>query len=781
MAAGLSDKDRKLLWGRSGSICAICHVSLIVAGSKKSRAAVIGEEAHIVGRSSAGPRGNAQVRERWAYENFILLCPSDHSMIDAQAEIYTTNHLRQIKRDHEAWVASRLTSQDRSSNPRDFPESWPLRLSDREAEYGLITQILEEAEQERSTRVAVVTGLGGVGKTALSSYWFMQHRHRFHGGQLLGDCSRRGRGNTVDVSDLLATFLRELGADETVIPSTLSERRKLFRQLTSDRKLLIYLDDVEHAAQVTSLLPTGAGSLVLVTSQHRLEELFFDGAQSIALNPLNFATSRLFLTERLGASRLETEEQAVERLIELCDGLPVVLCVCAAKVSTGHSIASVVARIEEAQTPLIEMSGDERHSVRAIFDFAYSELSDCGSILYRSLGLYEGNDIGLPAAAALSGLTETSTEEAMAELEDIHLVEPLSDGYRLHDLVREHAGNVAASDALEMRRAAIGRLINWYYVALRSADRAVTEDRLRLAGDAEITARGTPQFDSTFDAFTWFGREWANALSILRQARDVERFERVWQIAEAMWPFCYNQKRYSLWTEAYSLGVEAAMALDDACVEARMRSCLARAYSDQGEFDRASTEIRQSLSASARCDNDLLRASVLEFDGIMKYERGDAGSALAQFKDARSMFVSAGSQRGTAIQDYQIGKCYLALQANERAIAPLREASAVFLAIGDDIILGRVLLRQGQALLGLMREVEAHHSFSEAMAIAERLDLRHDQAQVLESLAELADAQGNAAEAHQCRESARRESIGHPRSSVALDGEDLAGSGDHAS
>jgi len=567
-----------------------------------------------------------------------------------------------------------------------------------------------------------------------------------------------------------------------MIPSTLSERRKMFRQLTSDRKLLIFLDDVEHPAQVTSLLPTGAGSLVLATSQHRLDELLFDGAQPIPLKPLDETTSRQFLTERLGETRVGVEELAIERLIDLCGGLPVTLCVCAAKASKSASIADVVARIDQAHMPLIEMSGDERHSVQAIFDFAYAELSEQAQALYRGLGLFEGKDIGLHAAAALSGMTATSTVKAMTELEDVYLVEPLSSGYRRHDLVREHARKLATHDTLTGRRNAIWRLVDWYYATLRAADLAVTPDRLRLASADELDVPGTLQFADAAQAFIWFGQEWANTLSTLRQARDTEYFERVWQIAEAMWPFCYNQKRYSLWTEAYNLGIDAALALDDACVEARMRSCLARAHSDQGDFGRAATEMSLSLDASARCDNERLRASVLEFDGIMLYERGDAGNALLRFQEARGMFVTAKSGRGVAIQDYQIGKCFLALGANERALAPLREAAAACLAFEDDITLGRVLRRLGEALLRLDRNEEARRSFDDAMAIAERLDLRHDQAQLLESQAELADAEGDAVEARRRRESAGRmyRVMGHPRSTATLGSDDLAGSGDQA-
>jgi tetratricopeptide (TPR) repeat protein len=167
----------------------------------------------------------------------------------------------------------------------------------------------------------------------------------------------------------------------------------------------------------------------------------------------------------------------------------------------------------------------------------------------------------------------------------------------------------------------------------------------------------------------------------------------------------------------------------------------------------------------------------------MHFERGDAANALPRFQEARAMFVAAGSYRGVAIQDYQIGKCLMMLGANERALAPLQEAGAGFSTFGDDIILGRVLHRQGEALLALGRYQEARQSFTESMALAERLDLRHDQAQLLESLAELADAQGDGPDARRCRESAQQlyRAIGHPRSNLILGQEDLAGSGDQAS
>jgi hypothetical protein len=38
------------------------------------------------------------------YDNFILLCPDDHTLIDKQPRHYTEAVVRELKRDHEDWV-----------------------------------------------------------------------------------------------------------------------------------------------------------------------------------------------------------------------------------------------------------------------------------------------------------------------------------------------------------------------------------------------------------------------------------------------------------------------------------------------------------------------------------------------------------------------------------------------------------------------------------------------------------------------------------------------------
>ena len=55
----ITDKTRKILWGRSGNLCAICRRELVMDATTKDDESVIGDECHMVAREINGPRGNS--------------------------------------------------------------------------------------------------------------------------------------------------------------------------------------------------------------------------------------------------------------------------------------------------------------------------------------------------------------------------------------------------------------------------------------------------------------------------------------------------------------------------------------------------------------------------------------------------------------------------------------------------------------------------------------------------------------------------------------------------
>lgn len=110
----ISGKDRKILWGRSGSRCAICRRPLVAAKTTQDAEAVVGDEAHIAAQSDGGPRFGdlPDSVDVDAYDNLILLCRVDHKTVDDQPRHFTAAKLRLIKQSHEAWVAGRLDEPD---------------------------------------------------------------------------------------------------------------------------------------------------------------------------------------------------------------------------------------------------------------------------------------------------------------------------------------------------------------------------------------------------------------------------------------------------------------------------------------------------------------------------------------------------------------------------------------------------------------------------------------------------------------------------------------------
>ena len=107
----INQKDIKLLWGRSGNRCALCRTVLTQDKRAVSAAYTVGEQAHIVGEKESAARGKSLLTsdERNSYHNLILLCPTDHTIIDENEEDWPVEKLHLKKSEHELWVVETLS------------------------------------------------------------------------------------------------------------------------------------------------------------------------------------------------------------------------------------------------------------------------------------------------------------------------------------------------------------------------------------------------------------------------------------------------------------------------------------------------------------------------------------------------------------------------------------------------------------------------------------------------------------------------------------------------
>lgn len=109
----ISEKTRKIIWGRSGNRCALCRRELVINATTADDESVVGDECHIISGKGQGPRYDANFSMELIdeQENLILLCRVHHKMVDDQHETYTANVLSKLKADHEKWVRETLSGE----------------------------------------------------------------------------------------------------------------------------------------------------------------------------------------------------------------------------------------------------------------------------------------------------------------------------------------------------------------------------------------------------------------------------------------------------------------------------------------------------------------------------------------------------------------------------------------------------------------------------------------------------------------------------------------------
>ncbi len=171
--------------------------------------------------------------------------------------------------------------------------------------------------------VVVISGPGGIGKTALASRVAHRISKRYPDGQLYVELGTAA-GQPTDTNEVLAQFLRALGV--TSIPEERAERVATYRTLLASRQVLVVLDGAADEAQIWDLIPANPSCAVLITARRRLPGIA--GAHHLPpLPPLASAPAReLFLRvcDNSGID-LRAELEAVNRIVVLCGGLPLAL------------------------------------------------------------------------------------------------------------------------------------------------------------------------------------------------------------------------------------------------------------------------------------------------------------------------------------------------------------------------------------------------------------------------------------------------------------------------
>jgi tetratricopeptide (TPR) repeat protein len=617
----------------------------------------------------------------------------------------------------------------------------PANFTDRARELAVLRGILGNGEPERPLTLAVIVGVGGVGKTSLALRWLHEVRRRYPDGQLYADLGGHLPSTTARPGDVLGRFLRALAIPPERIPLSLDEMAALYRSVTDGRRLVVMLDDAASAAQVRTLLPGPGPSLVAVTTRWRIAGLAIDGAHFTELRPLEEADAVELLGRVAGPARIQAEPLAALHVVRLCGGLPLAVCVSGARLAPRPSwpVEQMAGELASERDRLGALSLTGDLSVRAAFDVSYQGLPAEVARMYRQLSLVPGYGFGLDLAVAASATDLATTSRLLDALTGASLLEETAGGwFRFHDLVRLHAREQADIEPDTDQGAVIARSVQWYLQAAVAADLAVIPGRWQLGSLYEHARQLPSAYESPAEALDWLDQTLPGLLAALGTARDHGLHEQAWQLCEAMWGLFLYRKHFRDWIDSTQVGVAAAQASGDRRAEARMRDQLGFAYLNLNRYADATDQFTQAMELAQQAGHRLGEAAALANLGLTLLGLRRPDEALGQFEMARTIHWDLGRSRGVALMTRHIGEAHRDAGRYLQAIDALAEARHVFAALPDAYNEARTKTSLAQTYLLAGRPADAPGPLNQALVTLTSLGARYKQADVHVSLADAA-------------------------------------------
>jgi DNA-binding SARP family transcriptional activator len=464
--------------------------------------------------------------------------------------------------------------------------------------------------------VVVMTGKGGVGKTALAVHTAQGMAGQFPDGQLFADL-HGGSSDPVSPAQVLERFLRALGVPPSAMPEGLDERAEVYRDMVADRKILVVLDDAAGESQVAPLLPGSGAAGVVITSRRRLAGLA--GATYIDVNVLDADASLDLLARVAGQERVHAQAAAAAEVAARCGYLPLALRIAGARLA---------ARPHRTIRQLAERLGDEtrcldelRHGdmgIRPSISYTYDTINGQVRQLFRRLALLDIPLFSSWLCAALLDVQLDVAEDLLDELVTAHLIETCGGAsgvhcqYHFHELIRVFARErLAAEEPAAERAAALERAFGaLLHLAEQANHRFYGSDYIGIHGDApRWPLPGSLTTELIKDPLSWYDQEHAALVLGIRQAAQLGFVDLCWSLAFNAATLFEFRHYLDDWQETHDIALDAAQ----------------KAHNLRGQ------------------------AAMLYSIGSLNVAQQRSDKAREMFREASRLFLSVGDEQGLAL------------------------------------------------------------------------------------------------------------------------------------
>ncbi|WP_344975637.1 tetratricopeptide repeat protein [Streptosporangium fragile] len=569
-----------------------------------------------------------------------------------------------------------------------------------------------------SPLVVSVYGRGGVGKSMLIARFAHEIAGSFPDGRLYADL-RGGVEAPVGPEEVLTGFLRALGVRLTTDPGGLAELRELWLTWTKGRRILICLDNARDGDQVKDLIPAEPGCAVMVTSR---QPLFLLNTYDKQLSVFSEAQGVELLARLAGDDRVAADLESAREIVRMCDHLPLAIGICGGRLATrgNWTLRALADRLRDERRRLdhLQIAGRLDKSVRASLQLSYDDCTGLQRRLLRMLSLIGAPDVPGWVAGELLATSEPEGVDQLEALIDAQLAEysgswasvsaesaehPGADRsetmrYRLHDLVRIFARELALSDDAGRRRAAVERVLSGYR---RRAEAAAVARWPQDWGRRTRAANPSAASRAQVSAADWLNTERLTLVALINQATGLETWELAWRLGRAFCSLCHSLRAYwSDWRVVAEILCEAAEHTGD----------------------------RRALGIAL-----LDRAAVVGGQGSHRSARADAERALEVFTDLGESWWAARAMRTIGMTLSSDGEL-------DRGVSYLIDAVAAFKAEDDRWWTARTQRNLAELRLAEGRPEEARELLEESLEVFKRDRNRYSEAQTLRAYGEVLGA-----------------------------------------
>ncbi|MEU8019890.1 BTAD domain-containing putative transcriptional regulator [Micromonospora parva] len=487
-----------------------------------------------------------------------------------------------------------------------------------------------------SSRVVLVHGAAGSGKTALAHTAGHRLRPRYPGGQLYADLGGAS-AEPASPTAVLGRFLRALGVPVDRIGGDLVEDSALLRTELAGRRMLVVLDNASDVAQVLPLLPGTGRSDVLVTSRRLLRGL--EVAASVPLGTLTAAESLEMIAAAAGGERVAADTRSARELTGVCGHLPLALRIAAARLASRPSwaIGDLVQRLRDESGRLAQLD-DGSTSVLASFQLSYDSLSEPARRAFRLCALHPAQDFGVTATGALLDTDDATAERILDELLDANmLLQYSAHRFRFHDLLRLYAGKLVEAEISRSRHDAFARLLASYAERVTAAMDWVLPQMVRHTGHP----RPEGQFPDEKGAAAWLAAETTALVLLAEQAgRDDGLADFAWRIADQLRGYFLVNPHVDGWTRIVGAGWSAAERSADRRARAAMLMSRGQVRSMVGRDLEGLEDALTALRLAQECGWDAAAAYLSHNVGWQYYEFGRLADAETWFGRALDLTAS---------------------------------------------------------------------------------------------------------------------------------------------